>query len=136
MTALQHLDQLPHLSASAATIRLRQGDLQAAAQHLEKCLRVAQVLDFDLEMAHGLVGMAALSMARGRSALAARLSAVASRVLKAMGVPGCEPALQQHAVAAAQAALGEAVFAAAWAEGLAMPLEEAIALALHADHAE
>jgi hypothetical protein len=78
----------------------------------------------------GRSGTAVLSIACGHPEPAARLSAAASGVLEAMGAPGYEPALQHQTVAAARAALGEAAFAAAWGEGRAMPLQEAIALAL------
>jgi hypothetical protein len=121
---------VPHLAANLGTIRLRQGDPHAAAQHLEESVRGAQHLGLDLEMAHGLACMAALCIACGRPAPAARLSAAASGVLEAMGAPGCAPALQHEMVAAAQAALGAESFAAAWAEGQAMTVEEAIACAL------
>jgi hypothetical protein len=112
------------------TIRLRQGDRQAAARHLGESLRVAQALGQDLNVAQSLTGTAALSIACGHPEPAARLSAAASGVLEAMGAPGYEPALQQQTVAAARAALGGEVFAAAWAEGQTMPVEDAIAFAL------
>jgi hypothetical protein len=129
-TALQHLDGVPHLSAMLGTIRLRQGDPHAAAQHLEESVRVAQTLGLDLEMAHGLAGTAALCLACGLPEPAARLSAAASAVLEAMGAPGCAPALQHDTVAASRAALGAEAFAAAWAEGQTMPVEDTIASAL------
>jgi hypothetical protein len=130
MIALQHLDGVTHLAAQAGTLRLRQGDLSAAARHLRHSLRVAQALGLDLELAHALTGTAALSIACGWPELATRLSAAASAVLEPMGAPGCEPTLQHDTVAAARAALDAQVFAAAWASGQTMPEEEAITSAL------
>jgi hypothetical protein len=52
-----------------------------------------------------------------------------------LGVPLAPAARsdQDQAVQALRATLGEEAFAAAWAEGRAMPLEEAVALALDAE---
>jgi hypothetical protein len=50
--------------------------------------------------------------------------------LRSAGCPKAERAVHDRSVAAVRTALGEEVFAAAWAEGQAMPLEQACAYAL------
>jgi DNA-binding CsgD family transcriptional regulator len=75
---------------------------------------------------------AAISM-RGEHERAARLFGAAEAAREAAGVsvlPSTR-ADYDHGVAAASAGLGEAAFAAAWAEGKAMPPKLAVELALH-----
>ena len=76
--------------------------------------------------------MAWLAVAEGQPARAARLGGAAEALREALGAalhPVLHPGHDQ-AVQAMRAALGEEAFAAAWAEGQALPLEEAVALAL------
>jgi hypothetical protein len=66
---------------------------------------------------------------------AARLFGAAEALRAAIGspIPPIERAEYERAVAASRTALGEAAFAAAWAEGRAMTLERAVEFALAAD---
>ena len=70
--------------------------------------------------------------ARGQAHRATRLSGAAEALRAAIGVPlrPHEQASHTQAVQALRAALGEEAFANAWAEGRALSLEEAVALAL------
>jgi hypothetical protein len=76
--------------------------------------------------------LAAVEAVRGRSTLAARLFGAVEALREAIGVattPIFRPSYEQF-VAAVRVQLGEKNFVAAWAEGWAMPLEQAIADAL------
>jgi predicted ATPase/class 3 adenylate cyclase len=79
-----------------------------------------------------LEAVAALAVAQGQGERAARLYGVAEALRKARGtpLPPCELDAYHDDVAVARAALGEEAFAAAWAEGRAMTVEQAIAYAL------
>jgi hypothetical protein len=128
--AVQHLDLIAELEASVGTKQLRLGNLRGAARHLGEGLRVAQALDDEMHVAHGLTGAAAVCLAGGDAVLATRLSAAARGVLDVMGAPGYEAALQDATATAARAALGQEAFAAAWTAGQEMSREQAIATAL------
>jgi tetratricopeptide (TPR) repeat protein len=79
-----------------------------------------------------LVGMAGVEGEQGRAERAARLLGAAAAALEAIGSPLPPPQQREHDRTREQteAALGEVAFAAAWAEGRAMGLEEAVACAL------
>jgi hypothetical protein len=79
-----------------------------------------------------LEGLAAVALSGARSERAARLLGNAEGLRGAMGTPLAPGDRAEHdrSVAAARAALGENAFAAAWAEGRAMDLDQAIADAL------
>jgi hypothetical protein len=79
-----------------------------------------------------LAGSGEVAVAAGRPERGARLLAAAQALLErrsARLTPSCQSVYDRSA-AAARAALGEAAFAAALAEGRAMPLEQATAWAL------
>ena len=78
-----------------------------------------------------LVGFAGLCAVRGRLERAARLLAAAGALSAYLPVLGPDHARE---IAEVRAAMGEAAFAAAWADGEAMTLEQAIALALDEPH--
>jgi hypothetical protein len=77
--------------------------------------------------------MAAVASAQGQPARAARLWGAAAARRGALGtpLPPVEHAHYERTVAAARTALGEGAFAAAWAAGQTLPLEQAIAEAAH-----
>src|SRR5436853_427788 len=83
-------------------------------------------------LASGVDAFGQLAAAEHQPARAARLMGAAEALHEALHipVPYCSRADHDRAVAAARAALGEEAFAAAWAEGRAMTLEQAIAFAL------
>jgi predicted ATPase len=78
------------------------------------------------------------ALARGQLERVARLSAAAAELRAATGAPrlAAERALHDRCVGAARAGLGEEHFAAAWAEGVAMTLEQVVAYALGDDESE
>src|SRR6185437_5432716 len=84
------------------------------------------------QVANLLENIAHLALALGDPLRAARLGGAAEGLREAIGQPLTPGERGDHdrAIAALRAVLGEAAFAAAWAEGRALPLDEAIALAL------
>jgi hypothetical protein len=76
-----------------------------------------------------LEGFAHVAGAEGDAERAARLFGAAEALREALGapLPPVERAHYDRSVAATRAALGEEAFAAAWAEGRALSLEQAIA---------
>jgi hypothetical protein len=79
-------------------------------------------------IAEAVDALAGLAVVRGQAARAARLFGAAAALRDTIGArpdPG-DRAENEPNVAAARTALGEQAFAAAWANGRAMTLEEAI----------
>jgi hypothetical protein len=79
-----------------------------------------------------LEGFAALASAMGLAGRAARLFGAAEGLREGIGAPGAPSELEanRRSVSRARKMLPEEAFAAAWAEGRAMSLEQAIAYAL------
>jgi predicted ATPase/class 3 adenylate cyclase/DNA-binding XRE family transcriptional regulator len=117
--------------ALGATARGR-GDLSAAMAHLRHALHLnRQVGDPRLFVeALEYLAMTWAEMGRGRDA--ARMLGLAAKLRESIGFP--QPPVEaeetESAVADARAAIGEAAWAAAFAAGRALSLEEAIAEAL------
>ena len=114
----------------------QQGDHARARALLKESLGSSRGLGDPLLVAWILRGLAetATGPESGPEVLAwaARLLGAEMALRVALGAP-LEPAERlpnEHMVAALQAKLGEEAFAIAWAEGRALPLEEAITLAL------
>jgi tetratricopeptide (TPR) repeat protein len=107
----------------------RQGDHDQAARELQDALRVFYALGDRWRAAECLGGLALVAAARGQPARAARLFGAAAVLLKAVGAPPYLPeqARYDEGVAAVRARTRPEVFAAAWDQGRAMPLEEAVA---------
>jgi predicted ATPase/class 3 adenylate cyclase len=112
-----------------------QGDVERAAA-LE---RKGMILFRDQRNQAGIIGslrgLAEIAAARGDSKRAARLFGAAEALRERSGTPlqPSERADYDSALAAIRTALGEEAFAAAWAEGRAMSLEEAVRAALAED---
>jgi non-specific serine/threonine protein kinase len=107
---------------------------RAAGLHAES-LTLFHPLAEEQGAAAALYGLASGAGARGDHRRAALLFAAADLLAEAAGAPGgafLRPAVRrEHArgLAAARAALGEAAFAAAWAQGRATALEQVVGLA-------
>jgi non-specific serine/threonine protein kinase len=84
------------------------------------------------DVAHCLANFAALAAARGQHERAARLFGAADAVQAAIGNTLKEPerTFYERATVTARAGLDERAFAAAWAAGQALPIDEAVAEAL------
>ncbi|MDQ5851614.1 MAG: tetratricopeptide repeat protein, partial [Chloroflexota bacterium] len=117
-----------------------QGDYAQAARFYRESLRLAQTVEGEWVIPVCLIGYAGVAAARGHDSTAGTAGAArAARLLGAVegfyassGAPMHYNARREYdrAVAAVHAQLDEAAFAAAWAEGRAMTLEQAITYAL------
>ena len=121
----------------------RQGDLAGAQQEVEESLAVSQQSATPVMIGPCLVWLGIILVARGQPTGAARLWGAADRVGEAAGMTGqqlfdlpiigeLDPAARAYyaqAESTARAHLGEAAFAAAWAEGRALTPEQAVAKA-------
>jgi predicted ATPase/transcriptional regulator with XRE-family HTH domain len=113
---------------------LGQGDLEAARHWLTQALQVCDRLYDRAEIAWCLAGLGSAAALDEEPERAARLWGAAKRL---RAVLGCRPApaaraTYERAVALARAQLSDDAFAAAWAAGMALPLDAAIAEALQA----
>jgi predicted ATPase len=114
------------------TVLGSQGNCPAARARLAESLAMFQALGQPSGLLAALKGFAGLAAAEGQQELAARLLGAADGLRAGKGTP--RPAAggtgDERVVAAVRAGLGEEAFAAAWAAGRAMSLEEAVAEAL------
>ena len=109
-----------------------QGDYGAARTLRAESLALYRELGDWQGLAYGLQGLAGASATAAQAARMARLGGAAEVLREAIGAPlsPAERADYERQLAADRAHLDEAAWAAAWAEGRAMPLEQAIAFAL------
>jgi tetratricopeptide (TPR) repeat protein len=132
--SLAHFQEVGDISGVAEVenflgdVAFRQGEYAtarasytASLQHQQGWQGVAWTMD-------SLAGLAAVALVQGQIERALRLASCAAAISAQAGYP-LQPAVKQT-IAAARAALGERTAAAAWAEGEAMTLEQAIAYAL------
>jgi len=110
-------------------IKEYQGDFAAALAYYEQSLAVARELNDDWFYAWCLEGWASVVATQGKCAWAARLWGAAESLRERCGIPlmPIDRVDYEPAVAAARTYLGEQAFAAAWAEGRTMTLEQALA---------
>jgi len=117
-------------------IAQRLGDAEQVLALAREVLTLSIEQDSPVTASNALDGIAwAVGRNDDDAACAARLLGAAQALRSAAGVdlnPLQHP-LHEDAVAATRAALGEEAFAAAWAEGQAMTLEQAVAYALEAE---
>jgi hypothetical protein len=115
-------------------VRDQHNDVQAKRLYQES-LQVRHALLDKPGIAACFEGLAEVAVVEGQPIRAARLFGAAHWLWETIGTPldaTARPA-QERAVANARTALGEDAFAAAWAMGLAMGLEAAIAEALEGE---
>jgi tetratricopeptide (TPR) repeat protein len=103
----------------------------AAASYRESLALVGASSDL-FAIAGSLEGLGLVAASRGQPACAARLLAAGAAQSEASGIPVtiAQRESRERALADLRAALGEAAFAAAWAAGQALPVEQVIAEAL------
>jgi tetratricopeptide (TPR) repeat protein len=108
------------------------GDLPAATDLQQRALVLKQGLGARRQIAITLEDLASIAGAEGRARRAARLLGAASAIRAAIATPQPVPerTATERAVAAARAACGEAEWNAAFTEGKALRLEQAIAYGL------
>jgi hypothetical protein len=117
---------------SLAEVALCQGDYPEVTAHLAESLVLYQELGSRIDMTNTLEQFAWAAASQAQLERAARLWGAAQAQREAIGsqIPPGERLDCEFAVAAGRAQLGEETFAAAWAVGRAMTLEQAIAYAL------
>lgn len=110
----------------------REGQYPAAVALYQESLAIRHCLGDNQGIAEGFAGLAEVAEAQQQMQQAAQLLATAAALLTAIG--GCletqARATYDASVLAVRAALGEDTFAVLWAAGQALPLEQALALAL------
>ena len=113
------------------TLAFHQGDYASARSLYEESLSIRRELGDKWGIVYSLEAFARLNLQENRSEQAAALWGAAQRLRKEIGfpLPPDEQDEYDRAVAAAREALGEEAFAAAWEEGRAMTLEQAVAYA-------
>jgi len=142
------------LAKESLALRRAQGDLRGVAEATNNLAQVASVqgrheraealfkeglLSRDvgdmLRLLEALEGLAWAAAALGQPYWAARQGGAAEAERERLGLSQGIPdrGFREGAIQAMRAALGKEMFAAAWAEGKAMTLNEAIALALKSD---
>jgi predicted ATPase/DNA-binding CsgD family transcriptional regulator/Tfp pilus assembly protein PilF len=122
-------DALAHLG----TVALRMGDYQQSAALYQQSLALNRTLLGNRDgIAEDLAGLAEVASLLGQPGRAAWLFGVveALREASSISLPPLRRAAYDRAVEGIRAHLDEAAFAQAWAEGRAMPLEQAIAQAV------
>jgi non-specific serine/threonine protein kinase len=109
-----------------------QGDYERATGLLEESLGLLVQLKDKRCPALCVEGLACVASGRGQADRAARLFGAAETLRETIGVAllPAERADHERAVAAARAGVDDGAFAAAWAEGRAMTLEQAAEYAL------
>jgi non-specific serine/threonine protein kinase len=112
-------------------VAARQGDDARAAALFGRALGVSWELGDRWAIAELLEDVAWLAVRAARSAVGVRLLAAAAalRAADGLGLSVADGARHEAAVAAARSTLGNAGFAAAWAEGRALTIEAAVAAA-------
>ena len=113
-------------------VAVGQSDYRSARALLEESLTVCRELDDRRGIAFVLESLANLCSLQEGAERAAQLWGVAQSLREAIGAPMPPKEREKYdlAIAAVRQALGEEAFSAAWAEGRALPLEQAIAQAL------
>src|SRR5262249_4184643 len=116
-------------------VALRSGDLPTALALHRQALGLSQELADPRRIASTLEYLVHVVVATGHGEQVARLLGTASALREAIGAPqpSVERTLTEQEVATARQALGEEAWAAAFAAGRAMTLEEAISVALGED---
>jgi hypothetical protein len=113
-------------------VALHHGDLGAARERFQESLAMKRDFGDKRGLAYSLEGFAILAAVQGRAERAARLFGAAEVLREAINSPLPPPdrVLYDRYVTPARAGRAQEAFAAAWAQGQTMMLEEAIAFAL------
>jgi ATP/maltotriose-dependent transcriptional regulator MalT len=125
---------IPHLTAEALEqgghIALARGDTDAAEDLYHQALTERVEHGLRLDSVDSLDALGGLALQAEGHAEAARLLAAADAARAALGYPRppVDRPAHEAAVAALRGALGDAAFAAAWGEGEALALDDAVAL--------
>jgi hypothetical protein len=115
-----------------AYLALHQNDSARAKALLTESLVISRDLELKDQLAWAFAGMGGVAAAQSQPKRATRLLGAAEAWFEATSqiIGPIERAEHDGYAASARAQLGEEAFAAAWAEGRAMTMEQAIAYAL------
>ena len=129
---VENKNGIANLLSNLGSVANEQGDYVKARSLQEESLKLVQELKDKSGIAYSLEALASLAIKEEQEERSARLWGAAAGLRKAIGSPLPPHAGKgfEHEVASVQKALGEAVFAAAWEEGRAMTMEQAIVYAL------
>jgi len=121
-----------HTLAVLGRIALDQGEYERSTACYKESLTLRQETGEKEGIAAALEGLAAVAGMQGQPVRAARLFGAASSLRTMLGapLPPIDRLSYEQTVAAVRAQLDEPAFAAAWTEGQAMTLEEALAEAV------
>lgn len=116
-------------------VALEQGDYGAARAFIERNLAILRELGERLGIAWSMECLASVAGALGNPCRAAQFFGAAEKLREELNIPlpPIEKQSYEAKVAAVRTSLGDVEFDSAWAEGRAMPTEEAISLALSGD---
>jgi len=131
---LGNLFQIVSVLQDQGYLAQQQGDQTRAAVLLRESLARCREIDYQWVSVWCLAGLGRVAVAQGQAKHATRLLG-ATAVLFEIFDPAMDPidrADYEHSISAARADLDAATFAAAWAQGRAMTLEQAIVYALNA----
>jgi hypothetical protein len=110
---------------------LLQDDLLLAARLFSESIDRARSRHHTLVLLGALAGLAGVALARGQAGRAAQLLGAIEATRATVGIKRWDAWLHAERITAdTRAALAPAAFEQAWAEGRALPLEEAISEAL------
>ena len=131
------LDSIAMSLNDLARIALARRDYPRAAELYTESLPIVQALGVRMHIAGGLEVAAGVAGARGEHTRAARLFGAADTLREAISAPVPLHERDDHTrmVATYRTALGPARFAAAFAEGRALPPDDAVKLALNGEAA-
>jgi tetratricopeptide (TPR) repeat protein len=131
--ASSHQTGLQQALEGQGRVAQAQGDHERAARLYRESLLLSREIGSRWEIANVLTGLAGTLGSNGQPVRAARLFGAVEALRAAVGIPlppVARPAYERD-LAAAQGQVDAATWAAAWAEGRAMTLEQVIADALH-----
>ena len=143
--ALDHLQAVEHGTGTAYFLNLlglalvKKGDRQAAAVAYRRCVALARETGYRWAIAQGLIGIGALSAAKGEDALGARLLAAADTLLTKIDyvIPFAERAYLERLVDSLRRSMPPDEFERASSQGRHMSMEQAVESAqLALDNAE
>ena len=129
---LKHTGGMARALASLGEVARERGEEAQAAKFYEESIELHLALGHYQGVTVCLEGLARVAAGQGRLESAARLSAAAATLREEFTVPlpPVDRVEHERIVTTARAALGEDAFVAAWTEGYALSLEEAITGAL------
>jgi tetratricopeptide (TPR) repeat protein len=116
-------------------VAARLGDYERALTLSRESLLLSRAIGAGEQAVENLEIVVLVAAARKQAGLAARLDGAVAALREALDVPmrPYQRSAHDQAVRAIRAALGEDRFTGAWAEGRALPLEDAVLLALEHD---